>query len=139
MQNREWNLFCWRFTGTRWPDLRGQMQEIRILTPRSLQQLTMSLPHLAFESALLKLFGGVLFFFGHEPPVSLCGSAINLSVLQTLTFQYCLASLCAGYTDFSLVTIPLHVFVQAPCVKRTIISPLNGLNILDETQLTRDA
>ena len=41
-------------------------------------------------------FGG---FLRQEPPVSLLGSSVNLSLLQTLTFWWCLASLYIRHTD----------------------------------------
>ena len=37
LQNRESHLSCWRFIGTWWTDLQGQLQEQRIPAPRSLQ------------------------------------------------------------------------------------------------------
>ena len=72
LQKREKYLSCWRFAGTLWPDLCGQLQEQRIPAPRSLQQLTTLLPHLAFKNALLKpfeeFFCFVLFVLGRSHP-----------------------------------------------------------------------
>lgn len=81
------HLCCWKPTGTSRPDLRGQLQEQRILIPRSLQQRISSLPHLDFKSALLK--PSLEFcFFGHKSLVSLLGPFVNLSMLQTPLFQF---------------------------------------------------
>ena len=44
-------------------------------------------PHLAFKSALPKSSGSSR-LLEHEPPISLHGSTINLSLLQTPTFQF---------------------------------------------------
>ena len=35
----------------------------------------------------------------HEPPSSLQGPAVNLSLLQAPMFWYCLVSLCVEHTD----------------------------------------
>ena len=43
-QNRKYHLSCWRFTGTLWPDLGGQLQEQRIPVPKSLPQPAILLP-----------------------------------------------------------------------------------------------
>ena len=86
LQNREQYL-PWRFTWTWWPDLHAQLQEQRIPAPRSLQQTTMTLPHLAFKNTLLKPFRQFR-VSGHEPPVSLLGPAINLSLLLTPTLLF---------------------------------------------------
>ena len=72
-------------------------------TPRSLQQLTTPFPHLASKSALLKALESSG-FLRHELSVSLHGPSIKLSLLQTLTFWYCLASLSIGNTDLYSVT-----------------------------------
>lgn len=59
-----------------------QLQERRIPLPRSLQQPTTPLPHLAFKSDFLKPLGEFGVWGGHKLPVSLHGPAINLSLLQ---------------------------------------------------------
>ena len=53
--------------------------------PRSLQQPTMSLPHLSYQRAVLKAFSdyGVL---GHKPLTSLHEPLISLALFQTPTF-----------------------------------------------------
>ena len=50
LQNREY-LSCWRFIGTLWSDLGGQLQEQRIPVSRSLQQPTTPLPLLVYNKA----------------------------------------------------------------------------------------
>ena len=49
---------------------------------------TTSLAHLAFENALPKPLWEFWVFLWPEPPASLHGPAINLSLLQTQTFQF---------------------------------------------------
>ena len=51
---------------------------------KSSKQPTTPLLHHAFKSALLKPSGSLW----HEPPISLCGSAIKLPLLQTPTFRF---------------------------------------------------
>lgn len=82
------HVSCWRLIGTSWPDFCGQLQEEKISTPRSLQQPTLVLSHLAFKNALQFWFGGFEIFWGHKPPVSLHGHAINPYLPQTLTFWF---------------------------------------------------
>ena len=72
-------------------------------------------PHSAFKIALLKPLEGL----ECEPPVSLQGPAINIFVFQTLTFQYCLASLWVKHMDVYLVTS----FVQIFCFSSHSTSP----------------
>ena len=98
-----WVHLCLKMMGTgfgsfgekKWTDKTWLMWTVakkqRISTLRSLQQLTMPLPYLAFIPALLKPFKD---FGGHEPPVFLHTPAINLSLLRTPRFLVCLASLC---------------------------------------------
>ena len=45
-------------------------------------------PYLAFIYALPKPLGSSGFFLEHEPPISLHGPAINLSLLHTPMFQF---------------------------------------------------
>ena len=110
LQNIEQHVSCWRFIGISWPDLHGQMKEQRNPTPGSQEKLTMPLCHRTFKSALLKPFQELGTFPGwgadwgggpgsvrYKPRLSLYGLSIKFSLLQTSTFQYCLASLCIGH------------------------------------------
>ncbi|XP_057407456.1 coiled-coil domain-containing protein 148 isoform X2 [Balaenoptera acutorostrata] len=55
------------------------------------------------EEGFAESFQGVWVFLRHEPPVSWHGPVVNLSLRQTLTFWYCLASLYVEHT----VTLPV--------------------------------
>ena len=85
-----WSITCvlLEVCRTWWPDLCVQLQEQRISTPGSLQQLSTPLSHLAFKKALQFWFVEFMIFGGHKPPISLHGPAINLSLLQTPMFQF---------------------------------------------------
>lgn len=50
------------------------------------QILLPPLSHLAFKNAFWKP-SGRLWLLGHEPPISLCGPAVNISLLQIPTFS----------------------------------------------------
>ena len=63
------------------------------------------LPDLAFIMLCWNPWG-VPSFGRHEPPISLPGPTINLSLLQTPTFWYWLASLCVRHTNVYSVTYP---------------------------------
>ena len=88
--------FVKRFTETSLLDYE-RTSRTKDLVPKSLQ-LTTLLPHLSWQRALLKAFGefGV---FKARATCLLSWPSINLSLLQTSTFWYCLTSLCAGHTD----------------------------------------
>ena len=57
----------------------------------------MPLPHLAFKIALLTPFEEFEVLWGMSHPISLHGPAINLSLLQTLTYSSCLPLLCPAH------------------------------------------
>ena len=82
--------------------LHGQLQEQRILTPRCLHNIP---PSPAFKNALWNISRSLGPLEDMSDMFSLPGPAINLSLLQTQMFQYCLASLCIRHTDFCLVTL----------------------------------
>ena len=56
-------------------------------------------PSSSLEKRFAESFGKSQGFLRQEPPISLLGPAVNLSLLQTLTFWWCLASLYIRYTD----------------------------------------
>ena len=72
-------------------------------TIRIVYELITCLVPASHSSGLYKCFAktlqGVRGFEGPEPPISLHGPAVNLSLLPTLTFWYCLASLCFEHKD----------------------------------------
>ena len=51
-------------------------------------------------------------FLGHESPVSLHGSAVNLSLLQTLNFQFGLTVHRAHENALTLAPTHLHSYLQ---------------------------
>jgi len=72
--------------------------------------LTPTFAYKTFSAKTIKQFWG----FEHEPLISLLGSAINLSLLQTSDVLVCLASLCLKQRSFVQYTIspwqPLNFF-----------------------------
>ena len=62
------------------------------------------LPYLAFKNTCPNPLG-ILEFGRQELPISLHGPTINLALLQTLTFPYCLASLYIRHMNLLSVTI----------------------------------
>ena len=64
----------------------------------------MTLPHLAFKNALLKPFKEFGFLGGMSHLFPLHGPAINLPLLQTSLFPYCLALLCIRHTNLCSIT-----------------------------------
>ena len=88
--------FVKRFTETSLLDYE-RTSRTKDLVPKSLQ-LTTLLPHLSWQRALLKAFGEFGVFKARATSL-LSWPSINLSLLQTSTFWYCLTSLCVGHTD----------------------------------------
>jgi len=86
----------------------GSLQERRDLKnkgsdPKKFATTNHVPPSLFLREGFAVNFQGVWGFLRHESPVSLHGLAVTLSLLQTLTFWYCLASLFMGHTDLCLV------------------------------------
>ena len=95
------NIYFFFFEVTGTSDLWGQLQQQRIPTPKIYNNLlhpslTLLLKVLCWNT--LRSLG----FGGHQLPVSSHGPAINLPLLQTPLFQYCLASLCTRHTKIVL-------------------------------------
>ena len=100
----EMSISLVRLTDTSWPDC-DLTSGTKDLTPRNLQQLTMSQPHLSYKRAFLKAFRDQGFLGRESPVFLLCkGSAINLCLLQAQTFRHCLASLYVGHMDLCSIT-----------------------------------
>ena len=94
-------MFCSRFTKTLQPNLPGQLQEQRISIPRSLQQLTTSLPQGAFRKALLKPGIWGLGAWATHPLTWPCNKPF-----PAFNSSFSLASLCTGQ---ALLTPMPHV------------------------------
>ena len=99
------NIHMVQITGTSVSD-HDRTSRTKDLTPRGFQQLTTPLPHLAYKMALWTAFRKFWSFFKAR---ATHGSAVNSSLLQTLMFSYCLASLCIGRMDLGSVTISPHI------------------------------
>ena len=108
LQNREYHLSCWRFIGTSWPDLCGQLQQQSIPRPSSLQQLTTPLSHLAFKNALVKPFGELSVLGAWTTP-SPCKAYNKLLCSKFWCFRFffvclfVLASLCIWHRNLQSV------------------------------------
>ena len=64
------------------------LQEQRLRMLRTLQPLTLLLPHLVFKTGLLKPFGELRVLWGMNPPFSLHGRAMYLSLRPTPMFCF---------------------------------------------------
>ena len=92
------------------------LQEQRLQMLRSLQPLTLLLPHLFFKTGLPKPFGELRVLWGMNPPIFLawlCNesfSAPNPNVLL------CLASLCIRQMNLHFVTLLTKVPLHSPAI-----------------------
>ena len=70
-------------------------------------------------------------FWRHKPPVSWHGPAEKQSLLQTSTFQYCLAALCIRHTQLHSITNPgtHHPYVRH--CKQTSITKILSVKLLN--------